>query len=116
MSWQSRPASGEEASGSEARGHRSTRALRLSIACGRGMRVQAGGAFDNINNKPDVKGKVLSEGAPYAPPRRYRKPRLAASARALSIVCISSCCPRKRRILWRLDDQGLFRLFLRKRT
>jgi len=31
-----------------------------------------------MNKKPDVKGKVLSEGAPHAPGRRYRKPRLAA--------------------------------------
>jgi len=38
------------------------------------MRVQAGRAFDNINKKPDVKGEVLSEGAPHAPGRRYRKP------------------------------------------
>jgi len=73
---------GEEASGSEARGHGSTRALRLSITCGRGMRVQAEGAFDNINKKPDAEDKVLSEGAPHAPPRRYRKPRLAASGEA----------------------------------
>ena len=57
------------------------RALRLSIACGRGMRVQAG-AFDNINKKPDVEGEVLSEAPPHAPPRRYRKPRLAASVEA----------------------------------
>jgi hypothetical protein len=68
---------GEEASDSETRGHESTPALRLSIAYGRGIRVQAGRAFDNINNKPDVKGKVLSEGVPYAPPRRYRKPPCA---------------------------------------
>ena len=75
-------APGEEAPDSEARGHERARALRLSIACGRGMRVQAGRAFDNINKKPDVKGEVLSEGAPHAPPRRYRKPRRAASGEA----------------------------------
>ena len=45
--------------------------------------MQAEGAFDNINKKPDAKDKVLSEGAPHAPPpRRYRKPRLAASGEA----------------------------------
>ena len=51
-------------------------ALRLSIACGRGVRVQAEGAFDNINKKPDVEGKVPSEAPPHAPGRRYRKPPL----------------------------------------
>jgi len=48
--------------------------------------VQAEGAFDNINNKPDVKGKVLSEAPPHAPGRRYRKPRLAASGEAFGQV------------------------------
>jgi hypothetical protein len=57
------------------------RALKLSMACGRGIRVQAGRAFDNINKKPDVKDKVPSEGAPYAPPRRYRKPPLRMAER-----------------------------------
>jgi hypothetical protein len=73
---------GEEASDSGTRGHESTRALRLSIACGRGTRVQAEGAFDNINNKPDVEDNALSEAPAHAPGRRYRKPRLAASDEA----------------------------------
>jgi len=55
------------------------RALKLSIACGRGIRVQAERAFDNINNKPDAKDKVPSEAPPHAPCRRYRKPPLHAS-------------------------------------
>ena len=67
------------------------RALKLSMACGRGIRVQAEGAFDNISNKPDVKGRVLSEGGPpYAPGRRYRKPPLrmawCPSGRAFAII------------------------------
>ena len=81
ISWQSRPASG---AGPKTMGM--ARALRLSIACGRGTRVQAVGAFDNISKKPDVKGKVLSEAPPYAPGRRYRKPRLAASGEAFGQV------------------------------
>ena len=44
--------------------------------------MQAEGAFDNINKKPDVKGEVPSEGSPYTPGRRYRKPRRAASGEA----------------------------------
>jgi hypothetical protein len=39
-----------------------------------GHESAGGGAFDNINKKPDVKGEVLSEAPPHAPGRRYRKP------------------------------------------
>jgi hypothetical protein len=48
--------------------------------------VQAEGAFDNINEKPDAEDEVLSEAPPHAPPRRYRKPRRAASGEAFGQV------------------------------
>jgi hypothetical protein len=56
------------------------------------MRVQAEGAFDNINKKPDAKDKVLSEGAPHAPPPHdaIESPAWRPAVRLLEVLSSSS--------------------------